>query len=295
MTLTWRIFCISAVLCAVMLFAPAPRLRSAPGRMLANCIWTIAVDYHHSEPSMELARRFPPVTAARLELIPPLRLVLRLDPSNREARLLLAQILVSTAGLEDEGMDLLEEGTKTPGAADSAHIFLGAMALSSLESHRRNPQRPFDSARLLAWLEEALRLAPPSPASPTITDVYHPARYHQLIAVVLLEQGERDKAIAAWEKSGESLASSTDLVAIYLQRYRSGLPVPAHPRDLDFGTSTGSPSTEIATGKGYDFEHQEPDQVARENLHAAQILLLSLVIVVSQLFRRRNPSAGSAR
>jgi len=292
MTSSWRMISISAALCTVIFFAWSPSRLSAPGRLCANFIWSIALEYHHAEPSQELTKRFPPVTAARLELIPPLRFVLRLDPSNSEARLLLAQILVSTAGLEEEGLSLLEEGSKLPNASESAHVFLGAMALSSLESHRRHPKRPFDSARVLAWLEEALRLAPPSPPSPGLADVYHPARYHQLMAVVLLEQGNRDAAVAAWDQSGEPLASSTDLVAVYLQRYRNGLPVPAHPRDLEIETETGSPSAEVPTGEDHEFEQQKPELPAGEEFHANQMLLLALMIIVLQFLRRRRPSAA---
>ncbi|HEY9071446.1 MAG TPA: hypothetical protein VIV61_14400 [Candidatus Ozemobacteraceae bacterium] len=229
-----------------------PSVNGSARRFTSNLLWLVASEYHHAEPSRAIAAVFPPGTASRIELIPPLRAALRCDPAQTESRLLLGSILLSNAGSLCDGTAVLEEGMRLAGSATEAHRFPATLALAALERHRHDAAAPFDANQVLSWLDRAMQLAPASSPPPTPSEVFHPARYHQLRAVVLIGLKRLDEAVTAWEASGEPIASSPDLAALYLSRYRNGIPLPSSPADLRpipyrHSPETGSQATRSET------------------------------------------------
>ncbi|HOY67509.1 MAG TPA: hypothetical protein PLP29_11500 [Candidatus Ozemobacteraceae bacterium] len=272
--------------------ACADSLRKTGG----NLFWLIASEYHHTEPSRAVSAVFPPGTAARLELIPPLRAALFCDPAQLETRLLLGDILLSAAGNIPAGTAILEQGSRIPSLASEAHRFPASLALAALERHRLEPAAPFIATQALAWLDQALSLSAAAPASPTAGDVFHPAQYHQLRAVILIGLKRHDEAITAWERSGERIASSTDLAALYLYAYTKGEPLPSSPADLRPLPARQLPESTAERNAPEESRHDDlPAPGSPGSRHPARPLALALLALglLSSPVRRflmRNPA-----
>lgn len=205
--------------------------------LAADYFWLTADEYMHFGSSKKVRERFLAGSyAGNTEILPLIELAIFLDPQHIDAYGILSQNLAMYLNRYIEGIRLLQRGILTNKHSPRLHELYGNVAYcyAFIESYN-NEGRKNDRAVALRYLNEAIKAYEKWDSigkTPPKDPVMNPTTYQILRSRFLVEAGQQNDALTAWNKSGLELQSSNDLLAKYLRKVEKGEPVPRLPEDL---------------------------------------------------------------
>jgi hypothetical protein len=200
---------------------------------IADLCWITADEYIHFGGSQALGQNFLAGSfAGNTEILPLLQLAVRLDPTFFDVYEILSHNLAMYLGRFREAIRTIQEGILHNRQSSRLHELYGTIAFSYYFVDRYTSDVGKNPVAAMRYLDAALQAFTRTGPPPAINPPLAPRFYNMVRSRLFVEQGRPDLGLAAWRATGDSLAESDDLLALYLRRFAQGEPVPALPEEM---------------------------------------------------------------
>ena len=211
------------------------RLRS----FVAAWVWAKADAMMHRGPFPGSGQRFQAGSYfGNPDMVPLLNIVIAIMPEELAPYQLLSRCL-SSLGAEDASLRILQEGIVNNRQHAAVHELYASVAFLKLFSGARPTTASLRAAG--RYLERAIACYNAGAIQLSSDPAFKAENYQIILARIFIELSEPQKALEAWQKSGQNLDFANDRLAILLRDYRDhgSLPQNAFPSFLNEQSSDG--------------------------------------------------------
>ncbi|HNX77270.1 MAG TPA: hypothetical protein PLM07_00535 [Candidatus Rifleibacterium sp.] len=270
------------------------RLRS----FVAACVWAKADEMMHRGPFPGSRQTFQAGSyVGNADMVPLLNIVIAMMPEELAPYQLLSRCL-SSLGSVEAGLRILQNGIVNNRQHAAVHELYASAAFLKLFSAGKPTIADLRSAG--RYLERAIACYNTGAIQLSSDPAFKPENYQILLARIFVELSEPQKALEAWQNSGQNLELANDRLAIILRDYREhgSLPQNAFPAFLNEQPPEGAAiamaaqpheaSEPAANSLGHERHAvgNEPQMQAPPELPLKKVLLAGFWLGVMLLLRR---------